>query len=100
MMTMQQSKDFCGSDLTEANFSAANLNGAYFGWANLAEAIFCGSDLTGTNFNRANFSGAYLGWTNLTGAYLSGADFTGAHWDKNTIWPDGIGPLNDQPTES
>ena len=47
------------------------------------------------DFRRADFIGA-----DLSAANINRADLTGAHWDKNTIWPDGIGPLNDQPKES
>ena len=74
-MTMQQPDNQKGANLSQIDFRWANFHKAVFSEADLDEV-----DFTGARFYIANFSGA---------------DLSKAVWDENTIWPDGIGPLND-----
>lgn len=64
---------FAQQDLSNANFSAANLTQADFSGAKLA-----GVDFSGANLTDANLSGADLTGAVLSGANLLRANFTGA----------------------
>ncbi len=66
-------------DLSEANFSGANLRETDLGGANLAKTDFSRADLREANFNWANLSGANLSKADLTEANLCRADITGTN---------------------
>jgi uncharacterized protein YjbI with pentapeptide repeats len=88
--------DFSGKDLTDAqftkanlrssNFSNANVQGVRFFAANMEEANFEGANLRGAtldlarmikvNLKNANLEGAFAYNTKLEGAIIDGADFT------------------------
>ena len=69
-----------GAQLVSADFSGADLTGAYFWYANLM-----GANFTGTNLTRAHLGGAFLGWANLTSANLTSANLTGAFLNYATL---------------
>ena len=66
--------DFTGQALWGANFSYANL--------------------TGANMEHTHMSGADFWYADLREANLREANLSGAAWDKTTVWPEGIGPLD------
>jgi uncharacterized protein YjbI with pentapeptide repeats len=70
--------------------NGSNLSQIDFRWANFHKADFSEANLNEVDFTRAKF---YI-------ANFNGADLSMVVWDENTIWPKGIGPLNDQLTES
>ena len=59
----------CENGGERADFSGADLSGAYLNGADLS-----GADLNGANLCEADLSGADLSGADLGGAYLSGAD--------------------------
>jgi uncharacterized protein YjbI with pentapeptide repeats/uncharacterized RDD family membrane protein YckC len=73
-----------GADLGEANLSLANLHGASLGqvkavrtdlsFANLTRSNWQGANLTGANLTNANLKDADLSATNLSGVNLSNAE--------------------------
>ena len=72
-----------GSNLSEANWSKANLEkinlaGSYLSGANLSEAALWRANLSGAVLTQANLSGADMNFANLSGAYLTKADLSGA----------------------
>jgi hypothetical protein len=80
---------FIGADLNGANLSNSNLWDVNFGvnsqvgMANLTNVNFSGADLSGAylsgvNLQNANFSGAILGGVNLDRANLTNVDLTNA----------------------
>ena len=96
--------EFKGAILVEADFTAANLDGALFDPSkvratNLSKAKFIGASLVKANFDQANltgadFTGAKLNGANLQGAdlrnaKLDGTDLKGALYDRSTRWPAG-----------
>lgn len=78
-----------GCDLSNANYSGADLSGVDLWRANVSGANFRGADLSGVDLwnadlRGANFSGADLSYadlrlTNLRNTNLSGANLTGAN---------------------
>ena len=86
---MLSGADLSGTDLTNANFSMAEIDNTNFTSANLTGATFINSEMDHVNFTKAN----------LTGANLSGASSIQITW-SNTTCPDGSVtstgcPLND-----
>jgi uncharacterized protein YjbI with pentapeptide repeats len=71
----------------------ANLDGARFSEASFRLASFDKADLSGALFWDADFQHATLRGARMSGAELYGVDFTGARWGEDTIWPEGIGPI-------
>ena len=93
-----------GADLTEVEFTCADLQGANFSVASLAHASLMCADLRGAIFsngtlygaacNKANFEGANLFQANAqaTGFYqanFKNADLTRVIFDTTTFLPDG-----------
>ena len=66
--------DFTGANLTNFNLSNTNLSGA-----NLTGAALWSTNLTGANLTGANLGMAYLRGANLSGANLTGANLKGAN---------------------
>jgi uncharacterized protein YjbI with pentapeptide repeats len=93
-MTIVGGGYFAEADLSEANFSFAdlstesddvmsatqfhfaNLSGANFEGAKLNKAVFFKAELSGTNFKSSNLTGADFGDARIIHADLSGADLT------------------------
>jgi len=67
-----------GANLYEADLTGANLNGAKLSGANLHGADLRGADLNGSDLNGAKLRGAKLSGANLHGADLRGADLSGS----------------------
>lgn len=104
----------CYSDIAGADFSGANLTGAFLAWdscRNHKSALFTGANLSYATLPRdcggmdlsnvvlantrvnsdlrgANLTGADLAGADLTGALLGGATLTGVVWSGTTC-PDG-----------
>lgn len=93
-------RDFRSRDLTGADLSQLDLQGADFTDALLESVSFAGSDLTGARFDgavlahadlrgakaeNARFAKANLGASDLTGANLTGADLTEAVLARATL---------------
>lgn len=70
--------DFSGANLRQANLSRADLNNANLREVDLQEADLSGAHLIGADLSRADLSGTDLIGTDLSGAYLSRADLSGA----------------------
>ncbi len=66
--------DFSYADLSGANLSEADLSYADLSGANLSEADFSYADLSGANLTATNVSEVDLTEADLTGAILSGAE--------------------------
>jgi uncharacterized protein YjbI with pentapeptide repeats len=95
-------------DLTEADFTGADLYWTYLFRANCEGSIFrncrlSGVVLDGANLRRADFTGAYISYDNilhpsslleadLTNALLDGADLKGSQYSRRTIFPHGFDP--------
>lgn len=79
--------NFSAANLTQADFSGAKLSGVDFSGANLTDANLSGADLTGAvlsgaNLLRANFTGAKLNHVVLTDANLEEAIMLGIEIDS------------------
>ena len=71
--------DFSNADLTYALFANTNLSGADLSEADLTQTILIGANLSGADLTQTILIGANLSGADLTGANLSGADLTGAN---------------------
>jgi len=71
-------RNFCTSDLREANLGDVNFSGANFSEADLSGADLSGADLSGAKLIRTKLTGANLIGANLIGATLYEADLSGA----------------------
>ena len=93
---LQQLKEThkCAScDLTDAQLSGLQLQGADLSGANLSNATFYGTNLAGANLAGAVLNGANFRLANLGGAL--DADLSGAITDAGTVCPSGDpGPCN------
>ncbi len=67
-----------GADLSQVDFTAANLYGAKFKDSNLQQAQLTGATLTGAELTGNHFEGAEMTQTNLSYANLSQSGFAGA----------------------
>ena len=66
------------TNLSRANLSGANLSGADLIEANLSEADLSRVNLSGADLSKANLSEANLSWANLSGADLREANLSNA----------------------
>ena len=80
--------DFSNVNLTDANLSYANLNGAILRFADLSNANLTYANLGGADLRFADLSDADLSDAYLYGADLSNVDLTGVYW-YGTTCPDG-----------
>ena len=80
--------DFSNVNLTDADLSYANLNGAILRFADLSNANLTYANLGGADLRFADLSDADLSDAYLYGADLSGVDLTGVYW-YGTTCPDG-----------
>ena len=80
--------DFSNVNLTDADLSYANLNGAILRFSDLSNANLTYANLGGADLRFADLSDAYLRDAYMYGADLSGADLTGVYWYSTTC-PDG-----------
>ena len=80
--------DFSNVNLTDANLSYANLNGAILRFADLSNANLTYANLGGADLRFADLSDADLSDAYLYGADLSDVDLTGVYW-YGTTCPDG-----------
>lgn len=67
-----------GAELSQVDFTAANLYGAKFKDSNLQQAQLTGATLTGAELTASRFEGAEMTQTNLSYANLSQSGFAGA----------------------
>lgn len=79
--------DLRGVNAANTNFAGANLSGANLAGANLSGANLSGADLPGTDLTNADLSGANLRGATLTDAILSGADLQATFYCE-TVMPD------------
>ena len=82
--------DFSGANLTKANFTMADLSGANLSGASFTMGNLSGANLTEANFTMADFSGAdlikaNLSRANLTDANLLEARLIGATLDRANL---------------
>lgn len=80
--------DLRGVNAANTNFAGANLSGANLAGANLSGANLSGADLPGADLTNADLSGANLRGTVFTGAIMVGADLQAAFYCE-TVMPDG-----------
>ena len=80
--------DFSNVNLTDANLSYANLNGAILRFADLSNANLTYANLGGADLRFADLSDADLSDAYLYGADLSNVDLTSVYW-YGTNCPDG-----------
>ncbi|WP_410500404.1 pentapeptide repeat-containing protein [Chroococcidiopsis sp. SAG 2025] len=90
-----------GTNLTNTDFSGAEVIGIDFSYSKLQCANFSGANLQSSNFHKAklshaNFTNTALRYVDFTGANLSNTNFCGAnltdiYWDKNTKWENILG---------
>ena len=80
--------DFSNVNLTDANLSYANLNGAILRFADLSNADLTYANLGGADLRFADLSDADLSDAYLYGSDLSNVDLTGVYW-YGTTCPDG-----------
>lgn len=83
-----QGADLQGADLSNANLDYADLSGANLGFVNLRGASLRGAILVNVNLSGAEATGADLAYANLQGANLSGTRLEGANLTK-AYWTDG-----------
>jgi len=70
--------DLSGQDLTDIDFSFANLRNAILSEIEAELVMFVNSDFTGANLDSANLSFAYFNFATLTEASLVNANLQGA----------------------
>ena len=70
--------NFSNADLSDACLKNIDLTGAQFTWANLTRADFSGAWLTGTQFFNVILTKAYLPGADLTDAHLRNVDLSDA----------------------
>ena len=80
--------DFSNVNLTDADLSYANLNGAILRFSDLSNANLTYANLGGADLRFSDLSNAYLRDAYMYGADLSGVDLTGVYWYSTTC-PDG-----------
>ncbi len=83
--------DLSGANLTDVDFTDADLAKADLTNANLAGAELMRADLKGAILTGANFTGARLDQVDLTGAILTGANLEKAWCNYSTKLPAGSG---------
>ena len=75
-LSEDQVNNLYGSYFINADLTGANFGGA---WSDSAHVHTRGANLTNVDFSGANLNGANLTYTNLTNANLTNADLTGAN---------------------
>jgi len=80
-----QNVDFTNANLVGADFGGSDLQNAIFKNADLQDAKFGGDNLQNVDFTNANLVGADLGGSDLQGAIFKGADLSGINLSGDNL---------------
>ena len=87
--------DLSHADFSEADLSGANLSGADLSYVGLLGTKLNDANLSGADLNRAELDGAHLfradlSDADLSGAYLYGTFLINIKWNNNTKWSNAV----------